>query len=139
MYKTSTLAYKDALKAFRRNVYMHGDKYQAAVVCPRADGRNGTANAFDEARFLTEASSMQLVNANYATRTIEVERGGRISFHTIADDLMRYSMAGREYQQIMMFGDEADYPPNLIDQIRPLIRSSHEGLDDALRLDYVSL
>jgi hypothetical protein len=98
------------------------------------------AVAWDEARALIEASSLNLVRATYATRTLELERGAIIRFFTVEDSLDVYKLVGNHFTQIMMLSDGVvPYPAGASRMLETLLKSNIVPPEQLLFQEYVTL
>ncbi len=71
------MRFTDALKAMRRNVYVFKGNWRTFVFCKNEAQRNV---AFDEARWILEASSIKDIECRYATRSIQMQDGAVLRF-----------------------------------------------------------
>ena len=131
------MKYEAALKQTRRNTFVWEKNWRVAVV---ARTPNLSAVAWDEAKALIEASSLGLVRANYATRTMELERGALIRFVTLADPLDIYKYSGHMFTQIIVLDPGADmYPAGSLEYMRAMLRSPVVPTESLLFQEYVTL
>lgn len=112
------MKFEQALKAMRRNVFVHSGAWRTAVVCPNA---HVLAVAWDEARALLEASSLGVSEARYVTRTITLERGAPLRFFRMEDEMDTYGVAGNLFTHVIILRGE--YPSGVYDRMRAVLRS----------------
>ena len=130
------MTFEQALKVARRNTFVYGKDWRVAVIAPAS---SVLAVAWDEAKALIEASSLGLERANYATRTMELERGAIIRFHTVADSLDMYKLAGHQYTQMLFMASKVPYPAQTTEYLRALLRSPVVPTDNLVWSEYVTL
>ncbi len=126
------MTYADALKAMRRNIYLFKNNWRTFVFCRDEAQR---CIAFDEARWILEASSIAVKECKYVTRTIVMADDAVLCFivpHPLGgvDDYVK----GQEITQAIVLYALTDRDEDII---RAIIRPGDMVGREHLRYDEV--
>lgn len=128
----TVISFGNAIKAARRGIYQYPNAWKVAVLC---GGAKQAQFAFDEARLMLEAGSLAVESANFASRVITTDRGGRFEFHVVADEADCDHIRGKEFPHIIWLFD----PDPRVREIVQTRYRSHVVPDEALRSDEATL
>lgn len=118
----------NALKATRRGIYQHGADWRTLVA---VEHNRQVPVLFDECEWLMDASSMAIENARYATRTIQMDKGGMVHIAAIGDLTDAYLLAGRTFAHVIWLYQPS---PKVEEYVGAFVRSHVPGLQT--RIDF---
>jgi hypothetical protein len=133
MGENGLITFGDALKAFRRNVYMFPDQWKTLVVC--ASGTQAKY-AMGEAQSILNASSLPVQSFMHTTMRITTDRGGELQFVVVNGVPDTYRLASTRWPHIIIVN------PNLPDEVSPYLRElmAHPDIEDRyFRMDDATL
>lgn len=119
----------DALKAVRRGIYKYNDGWRTLVIVRK---ERQIPALWDECKALMDASSMQVESARYATRVIQMERGGIVRLAAIEDMTDAFLHAGQTYTHIIWLYE----PDTKVKEYVGSFQRSHVVPPDEQRTDY---
>lgn len=98
------VTYADALKRFRRGVYVHNDNWRAIVLCQNVAQLN---EAWQEALNTLHAGKLsENMRVSYDNKYVELQNGGSIRFTVVNSlDDAQLHMDNTEFTHIIWIGD----------------------------------